>query len=850
MSKCSEERDFAVQLEKDSFSSSTELYLSLTTKLQNLSSRIKAFLEFVSNGILYILGFNPQMYSNLSGSGDGSISSGKAHLQRRSRKNYSYFDKHMHSAKENGSSSSGDSSNQPDSSDSETRCCFGVNRLKRFVLRRRRQAHHAKRRHEKRHVKQKTDESASPRRLNVGCEGIIPSGSSGTDCSINETQITGPKIELASAKSVPVEEKQTSVSVEKLQDLCRKSMTDDNIEKNLEKDEATKGSHKSLFTKTKNQPRQSRRKPVSESIMISAGYYQKRNMHDTTMNSDCVSTMTTEAQSIAEDSDRVVNAQIETENLDIKNKTSCTGETSASDLHISGAIMSSENVNKNTDVSPIRPSRHSELFNKILEEASCKPLEKAEEDVIRGVLNRPFFESISYRLPLTSIYCTVVQALRQRMKYRDRIFEESMHSCRRSIYNYIKRDTEEHNKDTYDTETLYFKAVVHFYNQFKQCALDHDHDIGRFIQKSKDEAERELHMNTDKEIATAVRRLDKESDDNIITSIRSLFQESSEIIQENEDTQPITVKESSNIEAESMPETSQDNIKQIKQDMSEYLARFVVEGVETNKSFQESIDCLSDHFAQLGMKDNQSKPVETQSVPTDAEEAKGKTCFKVNVYHFQPATNPFSIEPLKSETRFDHINPWKGGSVITSPRGNVTTMPQSTEETSAENFGQVRNTEFIRNDTPEINESERNIAHEDMIGEHQAGFPSQKLGTNSEKQGYYTFGCGEMFRDMMRREYPAVFTSNPVDTENYDSDTEDTFILEDIYRHVKQLKKMSYGENVDGTTGEEGETEQNISDQHEADRLSGKYKMSRVTRKPIFGVPTRTDTNRAVQPLI
>ena len=799
MSKCSEERDFAVQLEKDSFNSSTELYLSLTTKLQNLSSRIKAFLEFVSNGILYILGFNPQMYSNLSGSGDGSISSGKAHLQRRSRKNYSYFDKHMHSAKENGSSSSGDSSNQPDSSDSETRCCFGVNRLKRFVLRRRRQAHHAKRRHEKRHVKRKTDESAS-----------------------------------TSAKSVPVEEKQNSVSVEKLQDLCRKSMTDDNIEKNLEKDEATKGSHKSLFTKTKNQPHPSRRKPVSESIMISAGYYQKRNMPDSTMNSDCVSTMTTEAQSIAEDvervenTDRVVNAQIETDNLDIKNKTSCTGETIDSDLHISGAILSSENVNKNTDISPIRPSRNSELFNKILEEASCKPLEKAEEDVIRGVLNRPVFESISYRLPLTSIYCTVVQALRQRMKSRDKIFEESMHSCRRSIYNYIKRDTEEHSEDTYDTETLYFKAVVHFYNQFKQCALDHNYDIGRFIQKSKDEAERELHMNTDKEIATAVRRLDKESEDNIITSIRGLFQESSEIIQENEDTRPITVMKSSNIETGYMTENRQDNINQIKQDMSEYLTRFAVEGVETNKSFQESIDCLSDHFAQLGMKDNQSKPVETQSVPTDAEEAKGKTCFKVKVYHFQPATNPFSIEPIKSETRFDHINPWKGGSVITSPRGNATTTPQSTEETSAENFGQVRNTEFIRNDTPELNESERNIAHEDMIGEHQAGFPSQKLGTNSEKQGYYTFGCGEMFRDMMRREYPAVFTSNPVDTKNYDSDTEED-ILEDIYRHVKKLKKMSY----DGMTGEEGETEQNISGQHEAERQSGKYKMSSVTRKLI-----------------
>ena len=234
MFKCSDQRDFAEQPEKDSFSSSSKLYQFLSTRLQNLSVSIKTFLEFVSNSILYLLGFNPQMFER-SGSGDGSGASCKKS---------SYFDYKKDDASENGDSCgaysstkylSGDSGNELDSSDSESRCCFAVSRLKRLVLRQSRQRYHARRRHEIGRIKQKAHESETPKRgkqnLNVG-DGQKENITSITGCSTEEDKIrlqntpsTERKEGVSLSKSISAEEIDQSVNIETLQDLCRKSVT-------------------------------------------------------------------------------------------------------------------------------------------------------------------------------------------------------------------------------------------------------------------------------------------------------------------------------------------------------------------------------------------------------------------------------------------------------------------------------------------------------------------------------------------------------------------------------------------------------------------------------------------------
>ena len=559
-----------------------------------------------------------------------------------------------------------------------------------------------------------------------------------------------------------------------------------------------------------------------------------------TMNSGHTSSMTVEISSVADQFDikRDENENMKTENADIKNETTNTGKNNADGLNLSCALVSPVNMNEVIEVASGRLSSNSILFNKIMVEVSCQPLEKAEEDDIRNVLNPcvissdPVYDRLEH---VTRIYCTTTQALRQKLKVRDTIFDVAIHSCRRSIYNYINWRTEEHREKSCDTETLYFKVMIYFYKYFKQCALDQNHDISRFIKKSKDETEREFLINTDKEIATAVRRLNQmDTEDHILSSIKTLFQENSETIKKKKDIEPINGEVSSKTKTECAPEIRPDNVDQTKQKVSGYLTRFGDEGAETNKSFHESIECLADHFSQLVVKDNHLEPVEGQSLPTDVRntptEGKVKTCFKLKVFHFNPQISVFSRESRKSETRFDQINPWKAVNITTDLRENFTTTSLSPIETTAEKLDELMDAEYIRDDATNTNldvkldRPENRDALDNMIERLQTEISTLRPVT--ERQNYYGIGDAEIIRSMMMREYPGVFTDSTTDTDSYDADTEED-TLGDIYRHLEKLKKKELDENSDGkqATNEERMTEQEIHDQPEVneERSKGMY---------------------------
>ena len=821
MSKCSEDKKFAENLEEDSVSSSLQLYQSLTTKLEILSNSIKVFLEFVSKGILYILGFNPMMYI---GSGDGHMSSNNASLRRRSRRNRSTDINHRHDSNEYvGSSgicsSGGDSGTQPDSSDSDSRCCFGVTRLKRFILRRRRQTQNACRRYENRHTRQRKNESPTPLKqvqesplpVGDGERKSISSDSSETDHS--ETQITLPKIELTVAESMPLEEKHSPDNIETLQVLCRKEMPDDNIEKNLEKKNTKQRSPKSLFTQPKYPERSWHGKPVPESFKLT-GVNRRRNKSNSFIHRPVPFSALIAEPAVADDT----------------------------------RDGSSENVNKETKVDSELSSSESLLFNKIVEEVSSTPLEKTEEDVIQCGLKHIDIVNTPKKLEhVTRMYCTATQALR-RLNALDEIFDEAIHCCRRGVYNYMRFGTGEHYENKCDAKILYFKAVVHFYNQFKQCALNRNHDIGQFIKKSKDKAEREIHIDTDKEITTTARPLHTDIENQTRKCLGNKFQENSEstdFSKKNEVTESNSWEDLSDSEVESIPDISPDNHNKIKQGISEYLTGVLgSEGVDTNKSFQESIDCLSDHFSKLGVNDSRLDPGETRSEPADSssnpEEAKGKTCFKVKVFQFQPATssNPFSCVSRKSETRFDQVNPWKGSNVMTKPLGNFTKIPFSPLKSSAEKNRDSVNAESEPVKTHAVTDNlESNTIREDTTEEQQTGIsgPDTCKVADSEEQTHYPVGCENLYKTLVKREYHKILIETFLGTENNGSDSEDNQ-LED----AKTSDENPYDESpMDVTHGNKSssdwcETEQRDSNQHEAPRQSGKCVIYINTPPPFF----------------
>ena len=174
MSHCSSDQDRTDKPDKDTLRASTQLYSFLSERLGHLASGIRSCLEIVSRCILNLLGLNSEMYC-ASSSGDAYQFHHKndsllfAHFHKQARKSKSacecvddvqcrhhrykksnamesfpfrsvstddiYLNKGKLAEENHGSTDEllGESGNEADTSDSESSCCFNLNRIKRLV---------------------------------------------------------------------------------------------------------------------------------------------------------------------------------------------------------------------------------------------------------------------------------------------------------------------------------------------------------------------------------------------------------------------------------------------------------------------------------------------------------------------------------------------------------------------------------------------------------------------------------------------------------------------------------------------------------------------------------------------
>ena len=174
MSHCSSDQDCTDKPDKDTLRASTQLYSFLSERLGHLASGIRSCLEIVSRCILNLLGLNSEMYCS-SSSGDAYQFHHKndsllfAHFHKQARKSKSacecvddvqcrhhrynksnavesfpfrsvstdniYLNKSKLAEENHGSTDEllGESGNEADTSDSESLCCFNLNRIKRLV---------------------------------------------------------------------------------------------------------------------------------------------------------------------------------------------------------------------------------------------------------------------------------------------------------------------------------------------------------------------------------------------------------------------------------------------------------------------------------------------------------------------------------------------------------------------------------------------------------------------------------------------------------------------------------------------------------------------------------------------
>ena len=174
MSHCSSDQDRTDKPDRDTLRASTQLYSFLSERLGHLASGIRSCLEIVSRCILNLLGLNSEMYC-ASSSGDAYQFHHKndsllfAHFHKQARKSKSacecvddiqcrhhrnnksnavesfpfrsvstddiYLNKGKLAEENHGSTDEllGESGNEADTSDSESSCCFNLNRIKRLV---------------------------------------------------------------------------------------------------------------------------------------------------------------------------------------------------------------------------------------------------------------------------------------------------------------------------------------------------------------------------------------------------------------------------------------------------------------------------------------------------------------------------------------------------------------------------------------------------------------------------------------------------------------------------------------------------------------------------------------------